>query len=255
MKSLDSAMRVLMAFMADRRSMGVMELSERLDLPKSQVSKVLATLKKHGLVVQDTESRRYVVGIRAYALGSRYVNFDPLTRESLPVMHAIVRQTEHSARLSVRDGDEVLYLIGVEGPQFFDTGFRAGRWLPWHGSSAGRVLLGYLPDADLDRILAARPLEPVTAHTTVNVETLRRTIKESKQRGYDVQRNETTIGVATIAVPIIGPAGDAIGALSLVFPESQLSRNDEAAYASKLHGGARLISLRMGSMSYPFTTA
>jgi len=35
------------------------------------------------------------------------------------------------ARLSVRDGDEVVYLIGVEGPHFVDTGWRAGTWLPW----------------------------------------------------------------------------------------------------------------------------
>ena len=45
MKSLDSAIRVLMAFMADQQSFGVSELADRLGLPKSQVSKVLATLR------------------------------------------------------------------------------------------------------------------------------------------------------------------------------------------------------------------
>ncbi len=252
MKSLDSAMRVLMTFMADQKSLGVMELAEQVNLPKSQVSKILATLRNHGLVVQDANTRRYAVGMRAFALGARFVNFDPLTREALPVMHGIVRDSGHSARLSVRDGDEILYLIGVEGPQFFDTGFRAGRWLPWHGSSAGHILMGYVPDGDLDRMLGSRQLDPVTPFTTVDPVALRKTIHASHARGYDVQRNETTVGIATIAVPIIGSDGDAIGALSLVFPEQHLRAEDEHTHAAHLHQGARTISVRMGSMSYPF---
>jgi DNA-binding IclR family transcriptional regulator len=57
-------MRVLMAFSGDQQSFGVSELSDQLALPKSQVSKILATLRRHGLVTQDTASRRYSVGLR-----------------------------------------------------------------------------------------------------------------------------------------------------------------------------------------------
>jgi DNA-binding IclR family transcriptional regulator len=243
-------MRVLMAFMTDQQSFGVSELAERLALPKSQVSKILATLRRHGLVAQDQESRRYSVGLRAFALGSRFMTYDKLARETLPTLHALVKETGHSARLSVRHGDEVIYLIGVEGPHFVDTGWRAGTWLPWYGSSAGRILLAYLPGEEAKRLVALKPMTPITPHTVSDMRKLTTLLERARERGYDTQRNETTVGLGTIAVPIFGPSQKVIGALSLAFPESAVAPEEEVRYAEALHRRARQISLRMGSIVY-----
>jgi DNA-binding IclR family transcriptional regulator len=245
-------MRVLMAFMTDQQSFGVSELAEKLGLPKSQVSKILATLRRHGLVTQDQESRRYSVGLRAFALGSRFMTYDKLARESLPILHGLVKETGHSARLSVREGDEVIYLIGVEGPHFVDTGWRAGTWLPWYGSSAGRILLAYLPGEDAERLVTQKPMTPITPHTVSDMRKLKKILERARERGYDSQRNETTVGLGTIAVPIFGPNRKVIGALSLAFPESEVQPEEEAGYAELLHKSARQISLRMGSLVYAF---
>ena len=126
MKSLRSALRVMMAFCEEQQDFGVGELAERCKLSKSQVSKVLSTFAEFGLLTQNNESRRYQVGSRLYALGSRYLNFNNLCRGAMPVMRDLVESTGHSARLSVLDGDRVLYLLGIEGPLFMDTGWRAG---------------------------------------------------------------------------------------------------------------------------------
>ncbi len=251
MKSLDSAMRVLMAFMMDQQSFGVSELSERLGLPKSQVSKVLATLRKYGLVHQDNSTRRYSVGLRAFALGSRFMTYDRLSREALPILRSLVEETGHSARLSVRDGDEVIYLIGIEGPHFIDTGWRAGTWLPWHATSAGRILLAYMSEEEVERIVAAKGTTAVTSYSVSDPATLKTILRESHRRGYDSQRNETTVGLGTIAVPIFGEQQRVVGALGLAFPETAVPVGKEADYAETLHARARLLSMRMGSIVYP----
>lgn len=239
-----------MSFMADQQSFGVSELAEQLALPKSQVSKILATLRRHGLVTQDPASRRYSVGLRAFALGSRFMTYDKLAREALPILHGLVNETGHSARLSVRNGDEVIYLIGVEGPHFFDTGWRAGTWLPWYGSSAGRILLAFLPPEEADRLIRQKPMTPITPHTVSDPKKLNKILERARQRGYDSQRNETTVGLGTVAVPILGPNQNVIGALSLAFPEAAVKPEDEPRFAEVLHQRARQISLRMGSIVY-----
>lgn len=251
MKSLDSAMRVLMAFMMEQQNFGVSELAERLELPKSQVSKVLATLRKYGLVQQDSATRRYSVGLRAFALGSRFMTYDRLSRESLPIIRSLVEETGHSARLSVRDGDEVIYLIGIEGPHFIDTGWRAGTWLPWHATSAGRILLAFMPEEEVDRIVASKGLKPVTKFSVSDRAKLRSILTTARKRGYDSQRNETTVGLATISVPIFGEQQLVVGALGFAFPETAIGSEDEQRYAEILHGRARLLSMRMGSLVYP----
>lgn len=252
MKSLDTALGVLMAFSTDTRDFGVSELSERLGLPKSQVSKVLATLRKHGLVSQDPATRRYSVGLRAFALGTRYLKFSRLCQEALSVMHMLVAETGHSARFSVRDGDDALFLLSLEGPHFFDTGWRSGTWLPWHTSSAARVILAFLPEDEAERLLHLRPLVPLTEHSITDPETLREAIRSARASGYVIQRNEMTLGLGTISVPVFGESQAPLGSLSMAFPEYEIEADQEAGFAAILHAKARILSARMGCVVYPF---
>jgi DNA-binding IclR family transcriptional regulator len=178
------------------------------------------------------------------------VAYDKLTRETLPVLHAIVAETGHSARLSVQDADELIYLIGVEGPHFIDSGWRAGTWLPWHGSSAGRILLAFLQPEEVERILARKPTAAVTQHTVTDPDELKRILDRARERGYDFQRNELTVGVGTVAVPIFGPQQRPIGALSIAFPAHEVKIEEDEGFAMILHKRAKQISLRMGSLVY-----
>jgi len=69
MKSLDAALTLLSQFMSSDPDFGVGELSERTGMPKSQVSKILSTFRRHGFLIQDPQTRRYKVDARAFALG------------------------------------------------------------------------------------------------------------------------------------------------------------------------------------------
>jgi IclR family KDG regulon transcriptional repressor len=252
MKSLRTSLRLLMAFGGAQRDFGVGELAEQCGLSKSQVSKVLAAFAESGLLVQDPESRRYSVGARMFALGSRFVTHDRLCREGMPVMRELVTRTGHSARLSVLDGDDVLYLLGIEGPLFVDTGWRAGTWLPVHSTSAGRVLLAFMDPERAERTLAREPLRAVTDRTVTDPIQLQRLVDLGRQRGYVVQRGETNPGLGVISVPVFGPGQQAVGALGLAFPSHMVAVRSEPSLAADLHDAARVLSQRIGGTVYPF---
>lgn len=252
MKSLRTALRLLMEFGGEQRDFGVGELAERCGLSKSQVSKVLAAFGETGLLVQSPETRRYAVGARMFALGSRFVTHDRLCREAMPVMREIVERTGHSARLSVLDGEDVLYLLGFEGPLFVDTGWRAGTWLPVHSTAAGRVLLAFMDPRRAEHALTRAPLRPVTERTITDPVLLRRLLESARARGYVTQRGETTPGLGVIAVPVFGVAQQAVGALSLAFPAHLVAARDEPGLAEVLHASARVLSQRIGGTVYPF---
>ncbi|MFZ4759061.1 MAG: IclR family transcriptional regulator [Burkholderiaceae bacterium] len=254
MKSLRTALRLLMEFGGDQRDLGVGEVAERCGLSKSQVSKVLAAFADSGLLVQDPDTRRYSVGARMFALGSRFVTHDPLCREAMPVLRSVVESTGHSARLSVLDGDDVLYLLGVEGPLFVDTGWRAGTWLPVHSTAAGRVLLAFMAAERAARALTRAQLRPITERTVVDPGQLRKLIDAARMRGYTVQRGETTPGLGVLAVPIFGTGQQVVGALSVAFPSHLVASRNEGDLAELLHASARVLSQRIGGTVYPFGT-
>ncbi len=250
MKSLRSALRVMMAFCEEQQDFGVGELAERCKLSKSQVSKVLATFAEFGLLTQNNESRRYQVGSRLYALGSRYLNFNNLCRGAMPVMRDLVESTGHSARLSVLDGDRVLYLLGIEGPLFMDTGWRAGTWLPVHATSSGRVLLATM-DPERARRLRQQQIPVFTDRTITDFEEIEKRVELARQEGYSVQRGETAPGLGVISAPVYGSGGQPLGTLGLAFPSHVVPANQEAQLIDALHGACRVLSQRVGCTVYP----
>ena len=252
MKSLRLSLRLLIEFSGEQRDFGVGEVAERCSVSKGQVSKVLEAFADHGFLSQDPETRRYSVGVQSYTLGSRFLANDRLCRAAMPVMRELVARTGHSARLSILHGDNVLYLIGLEGPLFVDTGWRAGTSLPVHSTSAGRVLLAFMDPKLAQKLLSAGPLRAVTENTITDRARIEKIVKEVRIKGYATQRSETTPGLGTIAVPVFGAQQQAIGALGIAFPSHLALAENEAGYADHLHQAARTLSQRIGCTVYPF---
>ena len=86
------------------------EISEMLDLYKSNVHNILNTYTAMGYLEQDVESGKYRLGIKIFelsrALGTRY----EISRIALPYMQQIANQTGDNVYLAVLHSDEVLYL-------------------------------------------------------------------------------------------------------------------------------------------------
>lgn len=254
MKSLRTGLRVLLEFEHDQRDFSVTELAGRCGLSKSQVSKILSALVDSGLLVQDPVTRTYSVGQRCYVLGSRFTTYDSLCQATTPVMRELLNRTGHSVRLSVPDGDQTLYLIGLEGPMFMDTGWRSGSSVPFGASSAGRVLMAYLDARTVDRLLSL-PVPPLTAHTVRDRATLERMVAAARVNGYCVQRNETSLGLGVVSVPLFKAGQQIVGALGLAFPSHHVGAEEELQLIRALHEAARAISQRLGCGVYPYGSA
>ncbi len=253
MKSLRTGLRVLLEFEAGPRDLGVTELARRCALSKSQVAKILSALVDSGLVSQDPQTRTYHVGQRSYLLGSRFTTHDPLCQAATPVMRDLLNRTGHSVRLSIPHGEQSLYLIGLEGPYFIDTGWHSGNCVPMGASSAGRVMMAFMAPAERERLLAL-PVPALTTDTVRDRAKIESMVKQARESGYAVQRNETSIGLGVISVPLFKADQQIVGALGIAFPAHFLQASDEGNLIAALHDAARSISQRLGCAVYPVRT-
>lgn len=252
LKSLNTALGLLMEFTADAAAFGVSELALRTGLPKGQVSKILSTFRAHGVLTQDKVSKRYSVGSRAFALGSRFVNYHPLAREALVTMRRLVEQTGHSARLSIMDRDRVIYLLQSEGAFLANTGWRVGMYLPLHATTAGKVILAFLPPSRAEELLAKAELLPITPNTITDPVKLRRNLADIRRKGFGTSHGETTPGLGTIGVPVFGADSQIAAVLGLVFPIHMIDWSKAPDLAAILHEHARNLSQHAGCPVYPF---
>lgn len=251
-KSVASALKVLLQFVTAQGPLSVSGISEASGLTKGQVSKILKTLRDYDFLEQNPSTQKYTVGLNAFALGNHYINANELSRQSLPVMRKLVDDSGHSAVLSIMRGTNVIHLMAVEGRLFVDGRWRVGRWMPYHSTASGKLLLAHGEPEVIDALLRTRGLPRITASTITNEQQFRATLQRVRAQGFATSRNETHVGTAALAVPIYGADSRAIATLGLICPEHLLTAAEEDRLVPMLHRYARELSLRMGAETYPF---
>jgi DNA-binding IclR family transcriptional regulator len=250
MKSLANALRLYGLFTDQRKDWSVGELAAHTGMPKSQCSKILAEFRDAHFLRQDPVTRRYSVGIRSFVIGSQYLIQDNFTRQAMPLMAELTDRSGHSARLVVRDGDLLVYLLVTNSPDLVESGWRAGAVLPWHATSAGRIMLAYMAPDERDRLLATSRLEAVNPRTTTDRAAIDQAIDRARLAGFATARGEATPGLGAISVPVLGPDLRVIAALGLAFPEHAVGPSEEQPLVTLLHEAAKRLSQRAGAAAY-----
>ena len=252
MKALETALRVLREFADEPGRWSVGELSNKTGLSKSQVSKILSDFRASELLVQDPRTKEYSVGLYAVALAGQYLRNDKLTREAVGLMRELVDLTSQTATLCVLHDDAVMYLLAVEGRLYVEHGWKAGSWLPYHCTAAGKVLVANLLEQQIEQILANSKRPRFTPQTVCDASVLKSQFREIRKRGLAITHSEGTPGLGAQAVPVLDNKHTTMAALGLVYPDHQISEDGELALTNALRDAARELSHRLGALVYPY---
>ena len=121
-RSVDRAAALLLALGECQGEAGVTELARRLGLHKSTASRLLATLQKRGLVEQDDETGKYRLGLVVIRLAERAERTLDLRGIALPELERLARLTHETTGLGILDGDTMLAVAQVDGPNLIAVG-------------------------------------------------------------------------------------------------------------------------------------
>jgi DNA-binding IclR family transcriptional regulator len=70
LSSVINAMRLIKIFSDDQHEIGISDLSKRLQLPKSTVCRLIATLLETGMLAHNAGTGKYRLGLAVFELGS-----------------------------------------------------------------------------------------------------------------------------------------------------------------------------------------
>ncbi|MCY3539567.1 MAG: IclR family transcriptional regulator [bacterium] len=222
LSSVRNAARLLKAISAHGPEMGITELSQRLDLGKSTVHRLVTTLAEEQLLVKDPATARYRLGLAMYDLGNTAVNGLNLHSALSPAMNWLQDVTGGTVHAGVLDHREVIYVERLESPNMLRLFIEIGRRQPAHSNSSGKCLLAFLDRAELDKVLDGWVLVPKTVNTITDLSELRRQLTEIRRNGYALNEGESELEVLSIAAPVRDRKGSVVAAISLAGEESQL---------------------------------
>ena len=148
--------QLLRAVAGRERGSTVAELAAETGLTRPTVHRLLTGLAKEGLVDRDAGTGAWQLGPELYVLGAVAAHRYPIRELAGPSLRRLAEATGESAFLSVRRGLETVCLARVEGAfPIRSHVLYEGLRLPLGVASAGLAVLAHLPDAEVDRVLAA----------------------------------------------------------------------------------------------------
>lgn len=244
LSSVANAARVLKSFSSAQTTWGVSELAKHLDLSTSTTHRILSTLEDEALLDQEPSTGRYRLGLTVFDLAAAAPTERSLHEAALTAMFELRSRTGETVQLGVLDGREVVYVERLNSPHTLDVFRDFGRRNAAHCSSAGKSLLAFIPHRERARLLDGWQLPAVTKHTITDMDKLEREIKTVRRRGYAENREESELGVVSIAAPIMDSLGAAVAALSLVGPVERMDPH-RARYREIVLFLARAITKQM----------
>ncbi len=244
-RSVDRAAALLLALGESPGAAGVTELARRLGLHKSTASRLLATLERRGLVEQDDETGKYRLGLVVIRLAERAERTLDLRGLALPELERLARLTHETVGLGVIDGDQLLTVAQVDGPNLIAVGDWTGRSTPLHCVASGKVLMASLAEREVVRIVK-RGLARYTERTIVDLEPLLEELARIRRRGYATAIGEYELGLNAVAAPVHDARGQVIAAVDIWGPTFRLTPRRVPELAAQVREAASAISVRLG---------
>jgi len=229
-QSIDRAAQLLIAVADSAAPIGVGELAEATDLPKSTVSRLVAALERHALVQRDGVRGPLRPGPVMMRLAARRgVGDRDLTGLSADALRHLAEASAETINLAVPTPLGVEHLSQVDSHHFIGSTNWIGRRVPHETTAVGKVFLAFG---------AVRVTEQ---HAGLVPE-----LEAVRVRGYATAIGELEPGLAAMAAPVRSGAGDVVAALSISGPETRLKRERIAALAPVLLHEAATVSARLG---------
>jgi DNA-binding IclR family transcriptional regulator len=232
-------------FSSAETRLSLTEVSHRLNMPKSTAYNLLRTLLSEGYI-EKVDGDLYALGTAPLSLTQNIrVNVE-IRDPAAPLLRRLADTSHESVYLTVLDGDFALYIYAVESPRRLLARSAVGERVPLHCTSVGKAIMSCLPWSHVTSIVERVSLKAFTPATITDLETLKRELEQTHQRGYSLDREEHETGTFCVGAPIFNAKSRCIGSCSVSGRDPELTGSRLPELAPLVLDTAQQISRRMG---------
>jgi IclR family acetate operon transcriptional repressor len=221
-QSVDRAIAVL-ELLASKGESGITEIAGQLGVHKSTASRLVSVLEGRGLVEQLGQRGKYVIGFGMVRLAGAAIARMDLASLGQRICQALADRIDETVNIAVLDDDVAINITQARGGAAISAQNWIGQRTPLHATSSGKVLLAHAAADHRAKVLAA-PLVAYTRNTITDPVALASALDQIPVLGYAVTYEELETGLHAVAVPVGGPGGSAVAAISASGPAFRLPR-------------------------------
>jgi IclR family transcriptional regulator, carbohydrate utilization repressor len=223
-------------------SLSLKDISERTGLHPSTAHRILNDLAT-GRYVDRPEAGHYRLGMRLLELGNVVKGRLSVREAALGPMRELHEQIQQPVNLSMRQGDEIVYIERAYSERSGMQVVRAiGARAPLHLTSVGKLFLAADDPLRVRSYATRTGLPGQTRNSITQVLALQRELMRVNQQGIARDNEELELGVRCMAAGIYDDQGELVAGLSISAPAERLDDD----WIDKLRQTADQISHIMG---------
>lgn len=251
MSTVAKAISLLEMLGRSEPELALADLARHAGFDKATTRRLLLSLMEHGLVEQDEGTRRYRLGAGLGRLALMREAQFPFLRTAAPLVEALATETGETVHLSEYSRRGLITVHVVESAKANRVSVALGEFLPMHATASGIAFLAFTEDRVRQAILAG-PLPAFTPFTVSSAAALAEQVAATRARGHSIGSQGFEEGVQSVAAPILGADGFAIGTIAIAAPQVRVLEGDIERYGASVADAARSIGERLvGRRSLP----
>ena len=247
-QTVEKALSILLEFIPHNQPMGTVDLSEKLNLHKSTVNRMLHVLRRFEFLQQDPQSKKFSLGKSADELG-KALNRSyaaKLVAAAGPHIDELCHRLQETVVLEVLAGNSTILAYVAEGPGPIYVREAVGERRPVHASAGGKLLLAFSALQTRNRQLNGN-LPPVTPKTITDIDVLHAHLDRICQQGYATDDEEVHVGIRAVAAPIFDRRKEIIAAAVVTGLAQKISIDQDSPVISHVRAAAAKISSELGN--------
>jgi len=223
------------------------DISQKTGLHPSTAHRILNDLAT-GRFVDRPEAGSYRLGMRLLELGNLVKGRLNVRDAALAPMRDLHKLIQQPVNLSMRQGDEIVYIERAYSERSGMQVVRAiGGRAPLHLTSVGKLFLAADDPLRVRSYATRTGLSGQTRNSITHLQVLERELSRVNQSGFARDNEELELGVRCIAAGIYDDQGKLLAGLSISAPADRL----DESWLPKLQETARAISNTLGFQSEP----
>ena len=224
MATLAKGLAVLGCFGKQHPTMTLSQAAAAANLSRATARRILRTLAELGYVEQ--QGRDFALSPNILKLGFAYLATQSWIDHAQPLLKELSERLHESTSAAILEGSEIVYVVRVQTRRIMSASITVGSRLPAFHTALGRVLLGYLDEAEIWRRLKSLRIEAYTPSTITDLQALFDRVRADREQGFAIVDEELERGLRALAVPVLDRSGQAIGAINLSTHSARTTRNE-----------------------------
>lgn len=214
-QSLARADAILTAVATHSGPVGLRALSEIVELNKTTVFNLAESLVILGFLERSDAPKGYRLGLRCLELGRSFAKNLPLLEISRPSLRDLCQVTRETVNLAVPYLDEGIIIEALQSQQAVRATAYSGARTSYHSSACGKAMFAYFTEDQRRWHYRTNGLPRMTEFTICDEAALEADLEEVRSLGYATDKQENEIGAYCIGMPVFGPFGEVVGAISV----------------------------------------